>query len=229
MVKISSLAAMLWLTLLPVVLHGITGSPALDIEQQLRDQFLDPEQEYRISIPETLQPPTGGYDYLRLEPFPGAEPRGSFLVKVRFFKDAEVAQTATVNIRISLYRDVYVSACRVKSKQALDSEMFELVKRDITTLRDQPVESLEEMVDMCAARVIQYGKILTRSMLKREEVIKRGDPVQIEYISGALTITAVGEAKQAGAVGDLIKIKNISSRKIILAEVVDEKSVRIIK
>jgi len=70
---------------------------------------------------------------------------------------------------------------------------------------------------------------VARILVTKGQVVKRGDHIQIEFINENVKITAAGQARQSGGVGDRIKVENIGSNKVIVAEVVDEKSVRVLR
>ncbi|MEL6178974.1 MAG: flagellar basal body P-ring formation chaperone FlgA, partial [Myxococcota bacterium] len=57
-------------------------------------------------------------------------------------------------------------------------------------------------VGLSARSSLRTGSALRESSLKAPDVVKRGDQVVIEYISGALRVTGVGEARKDGAVGE---------------------------
>jgi len=51
--------------------------------------------------------------------------------------------------------------------------------------------------------------------------------VTIVAESGALRVTAVGQAKQGGAVGDNIQVLNLGSKKMLIAKVVSSSTVSV--
>ncbi|MCK4856462.1 MAG: flagellar basal body P-ring formation protein FlgA [candidate division Zixibacteria bacterium] len=220
---------MLWLILLPVVVQAAAGRMDIDVEQAIRENYLDDKHEYVITVPNTTTVPRGGYDYLKVEPLPGAVPQGSYLVKVSFYRGGRLLKSANLAVRVSIFQEVLVAHERIKRGRLLRAELFKTSKRDVTKLRDRPPISVAEFEAMCAARTIARGHVITAAMIAKQKVVKRGDLVRIQYQRGPLSLTAAGEARQAGGQGDLIKAKNLSSGKIIMAEVQDEQEVRVIK
>jgi len=220
---------MLWLTI-PAVATTTAGDVATDIELQLRAQLAatDQAQDYQITIKRCTAPPRGGYDSLQVEPLASnTAARGTYPIKVSFFKDDRLTKSANLAVHVGVLRPVLVASQRINSQAALTPDLFETVKQDITELQGSPVAVDSDLTDLCASRTIRTGEVLTGRYLKRRQLIKRGDMVQIEYVSGSLIITAVGEAAQPGARGDFIKVKSLSSNRIIMAEVEDEQKVRV--
>lgn len=220
---------MLCLMLLPVASTGASGSTTSDIEQQLRAGMLQDGKEYLITIPALASSLPSVYDSLKVEPLGDGRPLGNCWVKVYFFKDNGIFQTANLNLQINLFQKVLVARESIKQGQYLTPELFEVARREVTSLTDPPVVSSEELGGKSAARAMVAGKTLTQSFLQNQDIVKRGDVVSIEYSNGSIKITASGEAKESGSQGETIKVKNVSSSRIISAVVQDEKTVKISK
>ena len=213
--------------LVPAVLLGAAGNIAVDVQHALRSSVLQGDGEYVITLPSTINSLPQHYDSLRTELLGESQPIGSTWIKIYFFENDATFQTVTVNVQITKYQDVLVSKRPINRQELLLPDGFDLVRKEITTLSDPPVSSFEELKDMEASRQIPQGKMLTRSLMAKEELIKRGASVTIEYVSGSIKVTATGEAKQSGSRGDVIKVRNLNSNKIISAEVQDEQSVKV--
>jgi flagellar basal body P-ring formation protein FlgA len=215
--------------LLSVAFTNATGSPASDIEQQLRAGMPGDGNEYLITIPAFASSLPSVYDSLKVEPLGDARPLGSCWVKVYFFKDNGIFQTANLNLQINLFQKVLVARESIKQGQDLTPELFDVARREVTSLADPPIVSPRELDGKSATRAMAAGKTLTQSFMQKQEIVKRGDMVSIEYVSGSIKITASGEAKESGCQGETIKVKNMSSSKIISAVVQDDKTVKINK
>lgn len=229
MFKTLLLPAMLCLMPLPAVSADAAGSLAGDIEMRLRATALADGNEYLITVPSTVSSLPSAYDSIRVEPLGDSRPLGSCWVKVFFFRSGSIFQTANLNLQVNLFQKVLVAKEAIKQGQSLTPDLFELSRREVSSLADPPVTSLNELEGKAAARQIVAGKSLTQSCIQREELVKRGATVSIEYAKGGVRITAAGEAKEAGRLGETIRVKNVASNRIISAVVQDEKTVRISK
>ncbi len=58
-------------------------------------------------------------------------------------------------------------------------------------------------------------------------LVRAGEPVVIEVVSGAIRVEALGRARQRGKLGDVIRVENVDSRKIVTARVVAKGVVRL--
>jgi len=205
------------------------GSFYGDIERQLRREILPENKEYVITIPYAIATTPQKYDSLRVELLGDTQPLGSCWVKVYFYQNGDLFQSVSLNIQIALYEYVLVTRTIVKKDETFSPDQVELARREIANYSDPPVINLNDLAGMCASRALPEGKMITRSMLAPEILIKRGDAVTIEYQKGNMKVTASGEAKQAGSRGELIKVRNLASNKTITAEVQDEQSVKVLR
>jgi flagella basal body P-ring formation protein FlgA len=220
---------MLCLLPLPVASADAAGSLASDIETKLRATALADGNEYLVTIPTTVNSLPSEYDSIRVEPLGDSKPLGSCWVKVFFFAKGSVSQSANLNIQINLFQKILIAKESIRQGQNLSAELFEIARREVSSLSDPAVTSVEELSGKSAARQIVAGKALTQSCLQRRELVKRGDMVSIQYAQGGVKITASGEAKESGHLGESIKVKNMASSRIISAVIQDEKTVTINK
>lgn len=81
------------------------------------------------------------------------------------------------------------------------------------------VASLDDLVGYTPRRPISAGRPLRLSDVMPDILVKRGDTVTIILKTAAMTLSARGEALEKGAAGDVIRVRNNQSRKVIEARV----------
>jgi len=105
-----------------------------------------------------------------------------------------------------------------------------------TTLRRMEVSSLApgsvftetaQLAGMKAARVIRAGMPVTRHVVIVPPVVRRGAVVTIVFRTDSIKLTARGIAREDGAPGDIIRVKNVDSGREISAEVQPDGSVSV--
>lgn len=84
-----------------------------------------------------------------------------------------------------------------------------------------------DVIGKKVTRGIKAGQPLKKSLLKIPEDISRGDRVTILAVGKGLRITVPGIAGEKGRKGETIKVKNINSKKIIYARVIDSTTVKV--
>jgi flagella basal body P-ring formation protein FlgA len=203
--------------------------PAVAIEKSLRSLLNDNRYEYLITLSPIPTTVPASYDSLRVEMVGESQPFGNCWCKVFFYANGSIAGNATLNAQVHWYQEALVTTRNVPRGEALTADMFTVLRREINSLNDPFISAIDEFGGMEAIRTISQGKTLTYSMIKPEEVVKRGDHVTIRFSSGSIQISATGEARQSGARGESIKVRNLLTNKIITAEVQDEQLVKVVR
>lgn len=84
----------------------------------------------------------------------------------------------------------------------------------------------EASMGMAAARPAAYSRAAA-PVVRKEVIIKRGDPVQLVAGGAAFTVSRQMIADEDGAAGDLIRVRNDSKSDPVLAQVMENGIVRV--
>ncbi|GHD60949.1 hypothetical protein GCM10017083_47660 [Thalassobaculum fulvum] len=82
------------------------------------------------------------------------------------------------------------------------------------------VSQLADLVGRTPRRPITAGQTVRLSDLRPNYVIGKGDLVTVVLKAGTMTLTARAEALEKGAVGDVIRVRNNHSRKVLETRVI---------
>lgn len=99
-----------------------------------------------------------------------------------------------------------------------------LKKFNISNQREGLMTNMDEAIGLTSKRALQPGKPITRSELVQPVLVKRDQPVMIVSHTAGITASMPGVALKNGRKGDVIKIRNSSSQRII-SGVVDDTGV----
>lgn len=118
-----------------------------------------------------------------------------------------------VSVTISRYENVLVAAHQLQKGSVLRKVDIRLKSIDIATLPYGYIEDIKSGEGMKLKRRVLTGAVLTPSMLKKPQIISRGQQVTILAQSGSMSVRMNGKALANGAIGDRIKVINLKSRK----------------
>lgn len=136
-----------------------------------------------------------------------------------FFKvNNKPSVNCTVRGRVEVIAPVAVMTETVRRGQIILPGQIKLVRKDLISI-EHPVLSLSEAVGMQAAKTLGSGKVVEQDHLTSPPVIESGELVKIIAGRGNLRISTKGVARTAGLIGDTIRVKNLSSNKLIHARV----------
>ncbi|WP_044184214.1 flagellar basal body P-ring formation chaperone FlgA [Phytobacter massiliensis] len=131
-------------------------------------------------------------------------------------------------VNVSVRPDVYVPVVMPKSliqrDTVISADDVQLKKYDISSGRGELLMDLSDVVGLTSKRTLQPGKPLTRAQLQEPLLVKRDQPVTIVTHMGGITASMPGVALKNGRKGEVIKIRNATSQRII-SGVVDDSGV----
>ncbi len=93
-------------------------------------------------------------------------------------------------------------------------------------IRDIPPQGVD-LYDYEAMRSIKSGEIIRKRFLRKRYLVRKGDMVRLFYKRGSIEISYEGEALENGYRGSLIRVRVLSSGKIIKGKVLSEGEVEI--
>lgn len=85
----------------------------------------------------------------------------------------------------------------------------------------------QELQGKVAKRTLLPGRYIPTAAIRDAWLVEQGAAVQIYFTVGALTISASGVTLQPGAAGDLVKVRNVDSGKIISGTVMGDGTIMV--
>jgi len=120
---------------------------------------------------------------------------------------------------LQLYGDVVCLTKQLDRHALLTEEDITIIRRDVSGLDPRMLNSLDDALGKQLKTSLRVGSILYSHLLESPPLVKRGDLVTIMARSGAVKVTAPGQVRNAGALGELVRVKNLMSRRVIYATV----------
>jgi flagella basal body P-ring formation protein FlgA len=132
-----------------------------------------------------------------------------------------------VRSEIKVYDNVVVSARPLAHREVIGPQDVRLDWREVNSYAPRPFTKLEEVVGKQVLRATGVNEVLTSSQAEAPQVMRHGSAIVLVYESAYLRVETAGEALQAGKVGEMIRVKNPSSGKLLQGVVLDGKTVRV--
>lgn len=160
-------------------------------------------------------------DSIALTPLTSAKPVGLFPLLIEIFTNHEgndaKASRSQMTLNIKVFDSVLVADERIKLGSLVDRSMFKSKWTEITKIKDKAIREIATIEGKRFKRNIPAGEMITASALENIPDVEYGDVVSILLRKGALAVRATGSALQKGYTGEIIRVKNIASRKIVSA------------
>lgn len=103
----------------------------------------------------------------------------------------------------------------------------EVQRRDRASVGAQALSDPEQLVGQVVSRPIAAGTVLAAGVMAPLRLVKRGQAVTILGESGSFQIRAQGKALGDGSAGELIRVENLSSRRVVEGRIGTDGSVRV--
>lgn len=123
--------------------------------------------------------------------------------------------TIYVPVKLSRSAEVVVLARTVRRDTLLAPEHLETRHHDIVGLTAGFFSRPEELIGHRVKRSAAAGTVLTPSLVHRPPLIERGDRVTLVSGSSAVAVSAPAEALSDGRQGDRLRVRNLSSGKVV--------------
>jgi flagella basal body P-ring formation protein FlgA len=122
---------------------------------------------------------------------------------------------------IKVYENVIVLSRPIQRGEIITRQHLAIEKKDVSKLRGDFVTQVKQIENKQATRYTPAGAILGLRSFIEPRLIKRGDKIIISAIQPAFAIRMNGVAMMDGIKGQLIRIKNENSGRIINATVIE--------
>jgi len=159
-----------------------------------------PHGEYRLQISTSSKTPSHLY------------------LDVDIYSGGELVRQVHPTLLVTTYAKVPVAVRTIARGQIIGPEDIRWERRPVRGSVARYAKP-SEVVGAVAKRTIQAGRLLTRSAIEPDYAVKKRRNVKIVYQKGAIRIELLGLALQNGRVGDIVRVKNLSSNKVLRCKV----------
>lgn len=148
---------------------------------------------------------------------------GSLLGRQRFEINCPgpAGWSVTVHSQANVFLPVVHAQSIIERGQTIGRDDLKLERINIGKARSGFFHRLDDVAGLAAKRRIRANQTLTPALLTQPLAVRRGEPVKIIASHGSIEASTAGEALGDGQAGDLIRVRNLSSEKIIDARVLE--------
>lgn len=120
-----------------------------------------------------------------------------------------------VSAKITKYADVYVSTRYLPRGTRLKKSDITLKRNNISNTSIGYITNINHIVGKILRRPLPHNKIVPPNALDAPMLVKRGQKVTIIAQNTGIQVHMKGKALKNGSEGDLIRVQNLSSKRII--------------
>ena len=132
------------------------------------------------------------------------------------------------SFKCQLFQDILICDSNLARGAAVTEADFQVKNADILQLRVRPILAGELTGRHELRQYLAPGLPLSWRHITSIPLVRRGDIIDVVATEGALMISLKGKAIEDGADGEMIRVTNLSTKKMFQAQVIDDKKVRVI-
>ncbi|WXL26037.1 flagellar basal body P-ring formation chaperone FlgA [Ectopseudomonas mendocina] len=129
--------------------------------------------------------------------------------------------TLSAFAQTTLYVQAVHAATLIDRNSTLSSNQLRLEEIQWSKSNRGFFQTPQEVSGQGAKRRIREGQLITPSLLSTPLMIRRGDPVTIRASQDGISAATKGQALANGRAGEVIRVRNLSSEKVIEAKVLE--------
>ncbi|MBT3203469.1 MAG: flagellar basal body P-ring formation protein FlgA [Gammaproteobacteria bacterium] len=130
-------------------------------------------------------------------------------------------------VRIDIYDDIAVTKTPLIKGQSIDAKSIHFRKKKITDLHQGYFRKIDSLDRLQAKRNLSSNSILNSANVAAKHLVTSGQTVTILLKINGLQIKSTGLALQSASLGQLVKVRNKQSNKIIEGTVSSEGQVSV--
>jgi flagella basal body P-ring formation protein FlgA len=152
----------------------------------------------------------------------------------RFVAMLSVAGDGTEPIAVRISGEVAdvielpVAVIRLSAGVVAGPDDVRMARVHVASVHGEVARELANVVGMQLKQQLPAGVPIPVAELMQPTQISRGEPVRLQLQVGELSLTGQGLALESGAIGEQIRVRNISSQAVLEAEIVGPGVVRVV-
>jgi flagella basal body P-ring formation protein FlgA len=126
-----------------------------------------------------------------------------------------VAWTVYLPLQIKVMQPMVVVARPVSGNHVLTEQDLRIEQRDIGSLRQGYMTNIAAVVGQQAKYSLGLGTVVQKNHLRPLNVVKRGESIVLVASAGTMEVRMQGTAMADAGVGDRVRVKNLSSERVV--------------
>lgn len=148
-------------------------------------------------------------------------------LSAKIIVDGDVYKSIGMMYNVNLFKNVVVAKRNIKKGDVVSGDLVRMETVETTRLTVESFDSVDEVVGKVASRSISSGNVVTKDVVKNISAVKKGDSVIILIGTAGFEIASKGICQQNGGFGDLVRVVNVDTKKVLYGNVINGGTVRI--
>lgn len=152
---------------------------------------------------------------------------GAVLFSVEVKVGGRLSQKVSVPANIEVWSDVVLAAKPLGKYQPITSKGIKVVRMNLAHVPANTILNADDIMGQRTKRNIAVNSVLRSDQIEMPPLVKRGDMVQAVATSSSFKVSVQAMVKENGGKGEMIRVLNLRSKKIIYAQVINAQTVSV--
>jgi flagella basal body P-ring formation protein FlgA len=164
---------------------------------------------------------------LKILDLPSAGISSACIVRFELSTKRETLGAWQAPVTAKVWREIWVARSQLRKDQLLSEADVVRERRDVLSLRDPVVPAQPQGILEIAENIPAGAPLYLRSVRSRP-VVHRGQVVEAQVLDGSMTISLKVEVMENGAPGQVVRVRNVQSRREFRGKVQNEQTIIVI-
>ena len=130
--------------------------------------------------------------------------------------------TLYVPVQVKVMQDVVVLSHALSRNSIIAQSDLQIEQRDINRMNSGYFSDPQKVIGKIIKRSVGGGLALSPAYVESQKLVKRGQQVILLAETRGITVKMAGTAMENGGSGERIKVKNLSSNRVIEGQITEE-------
>jgi flagellar basal body P-ring formation protein FlgA len=126
-----------------------------------------------------------------------------------------VAWSLYVPVKVKVFRPVVIASRPLAANQLISKEDIKVVSLDIGSFNQGYVKNPQQIIGQQLKYRLSMGTVINPNSLKQQKIIKRGELISLVAVAGKMEVRMSGTALSDGSLGQRVRVKNLSSKRVV--------------
>jgi flagella basal body P-ring formation protein FlgA len=162
---------------------------------------------------------------LRILDLPSTGISPYFIVRFEVRTDQESIGTFQVPLQAKVWKDIWVTRSIVRRGMIFTEADVARERRDVLSLREAPLSLAAADDGLEIAENLVAGSPLYERSVRLRPVMRRGQVIEAKLHEGIMMISLKVELLEDGAPGQIVRVRNMNSKREFRGKVINESSI----
>jgi flagella basal body P-ring formation protein FlgA len=127
--------------------------------------------------------------------------------------------TIYVPVTVKLFKPVVVATKALSARHILTKSDVTVKQVDVGALRQGYLSDIALVVGQQLKRPLAVGMVINQNTVKPEKIVRRGEMITLIAVAGSMQVKMNGTALSDASLGQRVRVKNSSSKRVVIGVV----------